>query len=163
DLARPGSGREGKGDAMALIVNIITITGPAEAVFDLVTTARYWPRWHPATLAVGGVTQRPFGLGDRIHERVRFGEVVTQGTWEVGGGGAGGGGGGGRPRPPPPVRAADRPTIRPDRLHVPPGRGGHGIAAGVGVRGGPGRGVARSRRVRPADAGAVRGGARAAE
>ena len=68
---------------MALIVNIITITGPAEAVFDLVTTARYWPRWHPATLAVGGVTQRPFGLGDRIHERVRFGDVVTQGTWEV--------------------------------------------------------------------------------
>jgi uncharacterized protein YndB with AHSA1/START domain len=68
---------------MALIVNIITITGPAEAVFDLVTTARFWPRWHPATLAVGGVTQRPFGLGDRIHERVRFGEVVTEGAWEV--------------------------------------------------------------------------------
>jgi uncharacterized protein YndB with AHSA1/START domain len=65
------------------ILTTVHIDGRPEAVFDLVTTARFWPRWHPATLAVAGVTQRPFGPGDRIHERVRFGDIVAQGTWEV--------------------------------------------------------------------------------
>src|SRR4051812_22779108 len=50
--------------SMALIVTTVPILGPAEAVFDLVTTARFWPDWQPATLAVGGVTERPFGPGD---------------------------------------------------------------------------------------------------
>jgi uncharacterized protein YndB with AHSA1/START domain len=68
---------------MPAVINSIHIDGRPEAIFDLVTTARFWPQWHPATLAVAGVTQRPFGLGDRIHERVRFGDLVMQGTWEV--------------------------------------------------------------------------------
>ena len=42
---------------MAAVVNTIKIGGPAEAVFDLVTTARFWPEWHPATRAVGGLTR----------------------------------------------------------------------------------------------------------
>ena len=42
------------GGRMAAVVNTIKIGGPAEAVFDLVTTARFWPEWHPATRAVGG-------------------------------------------------------------------------------------------------------------
>jgi uncharacterized protein YndB with AHSA1/START domain len=61
----------------------VTINGPVAAVFDLVTSARFWTRWHPATVAVGGVTERPFGLGDRIHERVRFGDIEAEGTWTV--------------------------------------------------------------------------------
>ena len=38
---------------MAAVVNNIKIGGPAEAVFDLVTTARFWAEWHPATRPVG--------------------------------------------------------------------------------------------------------------
>jgi len=48
---------------MTRAANQVTIGGPPERVFDLVTTARYWPDWHPATLAVGGVTERPMALG----------------------------------------------------------------------------------------------------
>lgn len=54
---------------MAIVVNTIAIAGGLEPVFDLVTTARLWPQWHPATVAVGGVTERPFLLGDVIRER----------------------------------------------------------------------------------------------
>jgi hypothetical protein len=63
--------------------NTITIVGPVAAVFDLVTTARFWPQWHPATRAIGGVTQRPYQLGELIHERAEIGGVTAQGTWKV--------------------------------------------------------------------------------
>jgi uncharacterized protein YndB with AHSA1/START domain len=68
---------------MASVVNTILIAGPLEAVFDLVTQARFWPRWHPATGGVAGVLERPYQLGDVIHER---GEVVGTPfsvTWTV--------------------------------------------------------------------------------
>jgi uncharacterized protein YndB with AHSA1/START domain len=61
----------------------VTITGAPEAVFDLITTARFWPQWHPVSRAVGGVTERPYGLGDRIHERGRIGDRDFQITWKV--------------------------------------------------------------------------------
>jgi uncharacterized protein YndB with AHSA1/START domain len=70
-------------EAAPLIVNTMTIAGPPEAVFDLVTTARHWPQWHPATQAVGGVTERPYGLGDQIHERGRIGDRDFAVTWTV--------------------------------------------------------------------------------
>ena len=69
--------------AMTSVVNTVTIAGPADAVFELVTTARFWPQWHPATQAVGGVTERPYGLGDRIHERGRIGKLEFSTTWRV--------------------------------------------------------------------------------
>jgi hypothetical protein len=68
---------------MTAVVNTIHIRGRVEAVFDLVTSARFWPRWHPATLGVGGVRQRPFLLGDVISERARIGEKVYEGEWTV--------------------------------------------------------------------------------
>jgi len=49
----------------------------------LVTSARFWPQWHPATLGVGGVRQRPFLLGDVIRERARIGHEVYEGDWTV--------------------------------------------------------------------------------
>lgn len=68
---------------MASVVNSVTINGAAAPVFDLVTTARFWPQWHPASQAVGGVTQRPFQLGDRIHERGQIASMDFQVTWKV--------------------------------------------------------------------------------
>jgi hypothetical protein len=65
------------------IVNSIHIDGPVENVFDLVTTTRYWPDWHPATESVGGVTDRPLALGDQVFERARIGGRLHEGTWTV--------------------------------------------------------------------------------
>src|SRR2546422_11037857 len=70
-------------DGWTSVVVSVTIAGPIDAVFELVTTARFWPQWHPATQAVAGVTERPYGLGDRIHERGRIGDLNFQITWNV--------------------------------------------------------------------------------
>jgi hypothetical protein len=63
--------------------NQVRIVGPLAAVFDLVTTARFWPRWHPASRAVAGVIERPYQLGDVIWERVSFGNQLVNFTWRV--------------------------------------------------------------------------------
>jgi hypothetical protein len=68
---------------MARVVNQISINGSIERVFDAVTTARYWPQWHPATIAVSGVTDRPVALGDVIRERAQIGARVYEGDWTV--------------------------------------------------------------------------------
>jgi hypothetical protein len=68
---------------MPTITSSVRIAGPIEQVFDLVTTTRYWPEWHPATIGVGGVTERPFALGDAIIERARLGGHEYEGTWTV--------------------------------------------------------------------------------
>ena len=68
---------------MITVVNAITIAGPAEAVFDLVTTAGFWPDWHPATRAVGGVTRRPYRLGDIVWEKGQVGQSEFLVIWKV--------------------------------------------------------------------------------
>ena len=68
---------------MASVVSETTIAGPIGPVFDLVTSARFWAEWHPATQAVYGVTQRPYRLGDVVHERVRFGGLELVVSWRV--------------------------------------------------------------------------------
>jgi predicted ester cyclase len=65
------------------ISNHILIGGPLVVVFDLVTTTRSWPLWHPATEAVGGVTDRPLHLGDQVRERAVIGGRVHEGVWTV--------------------------------------------------------------------------------
>jgi uncharacterized protein YndB with AHSA1/START domain len=70
-------------EALAVAVNTVTIEGAPEAVFDLVTTARFWSQWHPATTAVSGVTERPYSLGDRINERGRIGVGEFNVIWRV--------------------------------------------------------------------------------
>lgn len=68
---------------MKTLTNQIELEGDAAAIFDLVTTTRFWTAWHPATTGVGGVTQRPFQLGDQIRERAQIGARVHEGTWTV--------------------------------------------------------------------------------
>jgi Polyketide cyclase / dehydrase and lipid transport len=68
---------------MAAAINSVRIAGPAGPVFDLITSARFWPEWHPASQAVGGVTQRPYQLGEVIHERAQFAGRDFQVMWTV--------------------------------------------------------------------------------
>jgi hypothetical protein len=68
---------------MDSVTNTIRILGQPAAVFDLVTTTRFWPQWHPATTGVGGVTERPFLPGERIRERAQIGTRTYEGTWQV--------------------------------------------------------------------------------
>jgi hypothetical protein len=68
---------------MAHVINTIQINGPLEPIFDLVTTTRFWPQWHPATTGVGGVTERPVALGDKIRERAHIGGQTYEGNWTV--------------------------------------------------------------------------------
>lgn len=68
---------------MTTVVSVASIKGPAGSVFDLVTSARFWPAWHPASLAVSGVIHRPYQIGDIVHERVRFAGLEVDVTWRV--------------------------------------------------------------------------------
>lgn len=68
---------------MAFLTSATTIDGPIGPVFDLVTSARFWAEWHPATRAVFGVTQRPYRPGDVVHERVKFGGLELVVSWRV--------------------------------------------------------------------------------
>jgi hypothetical protein len=53
------------------------------AVFDVVTTARFWPEWHPATRGVEGDVGHPARLGDQIIEHVTIAGTRGSGTWTV--------------------------------------------------------------------------------
>ena len=68
---------------MAQVVNAVQINGLLGPVFDLVTSTRSWPQWHPATIGVGGVTERPVALGDKIRERANIGGRPYEGNWTV--------------------------------------------------------------------------------
>src|SRR5688500_7612190 len=78
-----GAAAEKKPNATTAVVTTVTINGAPKAVFDLITMARLWPQWHPATKGVGGVVERPYGLGDLIHERGRIGDKEFETTWKV--------------------------------------------------------------------------------
>ncbi len=64
--------------ASPIDINVV-IKGPLEMVFDVICVAGLWPQWHVATRAVGGVTEIPFQMGDRIYEFVR----LPTGPYEV--------------------------------------------------------------------------------
>lgn len=70
-------------EEMTAITNTAIINGAPMAAFDLITTARFWPQWHPASRMVFGVTERPYRLGDRILERGRIGNLDFQIIWKV--------------------------------------------------------------------------------
>ena len=76
-------GAQSQSGRMTAVINTVTIKGQPKAVFDLITTARLWPQWHPATKEVGGVVERPYALGDLIHERGRIGNADFKTTWKV--------------------------------------------------------------------------------
>jgi len=61
----------------------ILIRGNANRIFDLVTTAKYWTQWHPATVSVSGAIDQPMQLGDKIRERARIAGMEAEGDWTV--------------------------------------------------------------------------------
>lgn len=68
---------------MERVISSTQMPGRLPIVFDLVTTARLWPRWHPATISVTGVTERPYQLGDVVQEFVKIHGVSVQLFWTV--------------------------------------------------------------------------------
>ncbi len=82
--------------------NQMVISRPPQEVFDFVTTPGNWPRWHPSSLAVSGMTDHPLLLGEQVTEdflvagrRGRALRTVTDREpprrWQIEGGGEGGG------------------------------------------------------------------------
>ena len=46
---------------MPQVSHHFVVDRPIDAVFDVVTTARFWPEWHPATRGVEGTSTIPPG------------------------------------------------------------------------------------------------------
>jgi len=62
----------------------VDIKRPIEEVFDFITTAANWPRWHPATVSVSGsAVNHPAGEGETIVEKVKHGPLRDTFSWEV--------------------------------------------------------------------------------
>ncbi|HXP21281.1 MAG TPA: SRPBCC family protein [Streptosporangiaceae bacterium] len=68
---------------MPLVSHHLVTDRPIDAVFDVVTTARFWPQWHPATRGVEGDIDHPARLGDQIIEHVTIAGIEGSGTWTV--------------------------------------------------------------------------------
>lgn len=66
---------------MTTIANTVLVRRPIAALFDTATTARYWQRWHPATLGVSGAVAQPVQLGEQITERARIAGVIGTARW----------------------------------------------------------------------------------
>ena len=68
---------------MNIVINKVRIARPLDVVFDLVTTARHWPEWHPSTISVSGTIERPYQLGDTIRQRAHVAGRIRDGVWTV--------------------------------------------------------------------------------
>jgi Polyketide cyclase / dehydrase and lipid transport len=68
---------------MPRVSHHVVVDRPIGAVFDIVTTARFWTEWHPATRCVEGDVAHPARLGDQIIEHVSIAGVQGSGTWTV--------------------------------------------------------------------------------
>jgi hypothetical protein len=65
------------------ITSSIHIARTQNAVFDFVTTAAYWHRWHPATRSVDSLPERPLVVGETIHEHISAAWRKFDATWTV--------------------------------------------------------------------------------
>lgn len=63
------------------VVNRIEIAAPPERVFSYVTTPANWPRWHPASQAVRGVTDRTPKVGESVVETFEVAGRRGDATW----------------------------------------------------------------------------------
>jgi hypothetical protein len=68
---------------MPRVSHHFVVDRPIGPVYDIVTTARFWPQWHPATRGVEGDVDHPAQLGDRIIEHVTIAGIDGTGTWTV--------------------------------------------------------------------------------
>jgi uncharacterized protein YndB with AHSA1/START domain len=63
------------------IVNRIQIAAPPERVFAYIATPANWPRWHPASRAVRGITDRTPGVGESVIETFEVAGRRGDATW----------------------------------------------------------------------------------
>lgn len=63
------------------LVHRIAIAAPPERVFAYVTTPANWPRWHPASRAVRGVTERTPQVGESVVETFEIAGRRSDATW----------------------------------------------------------------------------------
>lgn len=68
---------------MNIVLNKIRINSPIETVFETVTTAQFWPEWHPSCSGVDGVVDAPYQLDDEIHQVAYVAGKTRRGTWLV--------------------------------------------------------------------------------
>jgi uncharacterized protein YndB with AHSA1/START domain len=68
---------------MTRIYNTIHIDRPVDQVFDYVTTARNWPKWHPSSLRVTGAVDHPAQLGEQVTEEFRVAGRRGRVLWTV--------------------------------------------------------------------------------
>jgi uncharacterized protein YndB with AHSA1/START domain len=61
----------------------VHIKQPLEEVFDFITTASNWPKWHPATVSVSGAVSHPALEGETIVEKVKYGLALDTFSWKV--------------------------------------------------------------------------------
>jgi len=66
---------------MPNITNTIFIERSMNAVFDVATTTKYWPIWHPQCLNVRGDTENPIQLNEKSSELVKLGFVKKIVDW----------------------------------------------------------------------------------
>lgn len=59
------------------------IDKPAQELFDYLTTAANWPKWHPATASVSGDVDHPATEGETIVEVVRHGLMRDTFPWKI--------------------------------------------------------------------------------
>ncbi|MDO8631625.1 MAG: SRPBCC family protein [Phycisphaerales bacterium] len=63
------------------IVNRIQIAAPPERVFAYIATPANWPRWHPASRRVRGVTDRTPAVGESVIETFEVAGRHGDATW----------------------------------------------------------------------------------
>jgi hypothetical protein len=67
----------------ARIVHTAVIPCAPQRLYDFVTNASQWQRWHPATHAVRGVPDRPLALGETMVEHIKAAHRSFEATWTV--------------------------------------------------------------------------------
>jgi hypothetical protein len=65
------------------IVHTAVVPCAPQRLFDFVTNASQWKRWHPATHAVRGVPERPLVLGETMVEHIKAAHRSFEATWTV--------------------------------------------------------------------------------
>jgi uncharacterized protein YndB with AHSA1/START domain len=65
------------------IVTVVDIERTPAQVFEFVTNAAQWKRWHPATVAVSGVPNRALVLGETVDEQIHAGPRRFTARWTV--------------------------------------------------------------------------------
>jgi uncharacterized protein YndB with AHSA1/START domain len=63
------------------LVDRIDIAAPPERVFAYITAPANWPRWHPASRAVRGITARTPQIGEQVVETFEIAGRRAEATW----------------------------------------------------------------------------------